>query len=87
MPSVHLPEAGICPSCGSPRALKILWGDRVWDEELYAQPQYTDTTFGGCCVADVDWECARCRFRWLTEDRTRGDASETGGIDRDHLPR
>jgi rubrerythrin len=51
-----------CPSCGSPRIARILYGLPAFDEELEDALSRGTVTLGGCLVTgnDPEWECIEC---------------------------
>jgi hypothetical protein len=51
-----------CPSCGSPRIARILYGLPAFDKELENALSQGTVTLGGCVVTgdDPEWECLQC---------------------------
>jgi ribosomal protein L37AE/L43A len=51
-----------CPSCGSPRVARILYGLTAFDKELEEALSQGTVTLGGCLVTgdDPEWECLQC---------------------------
>ncbi len=48
-----------CPKCKSKKILRIAYGFLTPDT-----PIADDEFPGGCCVTDLKWHCAACRWEW-----------------------
>jgi hypothetical protein len=66
----------VCPTCGSPRVARILYGLPAFSEELERALQEGTVALGGCVVTgdDPDWRCLACG-----DDIYRATAESDGG--------
>ena len=62
-----------CPSCGSPRISRILYGLPDFSEELQEVLSQGTVTLGGCVVTgdDPEWECLQCGQTILASTKRR----------------
>lgn len=51
-----------CPSCGSKKIAKILYGLPAFSEKLQKDMDEGKIVLGGCCITDEDptWQCVEC---------------------------
>jgi len=61
-----------CPSCGSKRVARILYGLPDDTPELLSEIKVGKATLGGCCIDDNDpkWKCHDCLLKWGTSPPT-----------------
>jgi ribosomal protein L37AE/L43A len=55
-----------CPSCGSARVARILYGLPAWDADLERALDSGRVVLGGCCVepSSPAWQCRDCGEEW-----------------------
>ena len=56
-----------CPSCGSTRIAKIVWGLPDFTEELIKKLDDGKIVLGGCMPGGADYECKVCGKRFRSE--------------------
>lgn len=58
------PKHSKCPHCGSPGAVRIVYGYPTEETMRLAEEGFV--LLGGCCqlIEDPDRACTVCRYRW-----------------------
>jgi len=60
----------ICPSCGHPEGVPLVWGDS--SEETWKASQRGELVLAGCVIEPIggavpDYACLHCCHRWHDE--------------------
>jgi hypothetical protein len=53
----------ICPACGSKKVAEILYGLKIYSQELRKKEKKGEIVLGGCCIIKgaPSWMCVRCK--------------------------
>ena len=62
-----MPKHRTCPSCGSKKCARILYGYLAYSKELERDLDAGKVVIGGCVVTgnDPNWRCLDCENEWL----------------------
>lgn len=69
----HKPQE--CPKCGHRPVAEIWYGEMAVTEQLLAEIKAGRVVLGGCCLEDPIWECARCHWQGIQDDKTERKAT------------
>src|SRR4051812_31886843 len=62
-----------CPSCGSPRQARIVYGLVEMTPEVRDRIEQGAITLGGCCISseNPEWRCLDCHHEWGISQQSR----------------